>query len=115
MIAKPFFPYRPVISTSDIYALDKGHKWYPRRVAGGVSYLHKEDGPIYREFNEYGIVCYRTELFEDEVQQAIEYGQIPFAIRFLMQDAERLYTGCGYLGNIEVTVELRQVFQKKPI
>jgi len=113
VIAKPVFPYRPVISTSEIYALDKGYKWYPRRVAGGVSYLLKEDGSIYREFNEYGIVCYRTALSEAEGQQVIEYGQIPFAIKFLMQDAERLYTKCGYLGNIEVTAELRQVFGKK--
>ena len=113
VIAKPVFPYRPVISTSEIYALGEGYGWPPRRVAGGVCYLHKEESSIYREFNEYGIVCYRTELFEDEVQQAIEYGQIPFAIKFLMQDAEKLYTKCEYLGNIEVTAELRQVFEKK--
>ena len=113
VIAKPVYPYRPVISTADIYTLDEGHAWYPRRVAGGISYLHKDDGSICREFNEYGIVYYRTELFEDEVKQGIEYGQIPFPIKFLIKDAEKLYTRCEYLGNIEVTAELRQVFRKK--
>ena len=113
MIAKPVYPYRPVISTADIYALDGGYGWHPRRVAGGISYLHKEDGSICREINEYGIVYYRTALFEDEVKQSIEYGQIPFPIKFLIKDAEKLYTRCEYLGNIEVTAELRQVFEKK--
>ena len=113
VIAKPVYPYRPVISTADIYTLDEGHAWYPRRVAGGISYLHKDDGSICREFNEYGIVYYRTELFENEVKQGIEYGQIPVPIKFLIKDAEKLYTRCEYLGNIEVTAELRQVFRKK--
>ena len=113
VIAKPVYPYRPVISTADIYELDKGYAWHPRRVAGGISYLHKDDGSIYREFNEYGIAYYRTELIVDEVEQGIEYGQIPFPIKFLIQDAEKLYTKCEYLGNIEVTAQLRQVFEKK--
>ena len=113
VIAKPVYPYRPVISTSDIYELDKGHAWHPRRVAGGISYLHKEEGSIYREFNEYGIAYYRTELVVDEVEQGIEYGQILFPIKFLIKDAEKLYTKCEYLGNIEVTAQLRQVFGKK--
>ena len=113
VIAKPVYPYRPVISTADIYTLDEGHAWYPRRVAGGISYLHKDDGSIYREFNEYGVAYYRTALFDDEVKQSIEYGQIPFPIKFLIKDAEKLYMRCEYLGNIEVTAELRQVFGKK--
>ena len=44
VITKPVIPYRPVISTSEIYALDEGYAWYPRRVAGGISYLHKDAG-----------------------------------------------------------------------
>ena len=113
VIAKPVYPYRPVISTADIYALDEGHAWHPRRVAGGISYLHKDFGGIYREFNEYGIAYYRTELVEDEVEQGIEYGQILFPIKFLIKDAEKLYTRSEYLGNIEITVQLRQVIKKK--
>ena len=114
VIAKPVYPYRPVISTSDIYELDKGYAWHPRRVAGGISYLHKKkEGSIYREFNEYGIAYYRTELIVDEVEQGIEYGQILLPIKFLIKDAEKLYTKCEYLGNIEVTAQLRQVFEEK--
>ena len=113
VIAKPVIPYRPVISTSDIYALDEGYKWYPRRVAGGISYLNKEQGSIYREFNEYGIAYYRNRLFEDETQQAIEYGQFISPIKMVIEDAERLYGKCEYLGNIEITAQLRQIFGKK--
>ena len=113
VIAKPVIPYRPVISTSDLYALDEGHFWHPRRVAGGISYLHKDDGSIYREFNEYGIAYYRTELHEDLVKQAIEYGQFISPIKFLIEDAEKLYRKCEYLGDIEVTAQLREVLGKK--
>ena len=113
VIAKPVIPYRPVISTSEIYALDEGYAWHPRRVAGGISYLNKEQGSIYREFNEYGIAYYRTQLFEDETQQAIEYGQFISPIKFLIKDAEKLYRKCEYLGDIEVTAQLREVLGKK--
>ncbi|MCY4568668.1 MAG: ATP-binding protein [Candidatus Poribacteria bacterium] len=113
VIAKPVFPYRPVISTSDIYTLGEAYGSPPRRVAGGVSYFRKDDVSVYREFNEYGIVCYRTELFEDEVEQAIEYGRFLSPIQYLIEDAEKLYTKCEYLGNIEVTAKLRHVFGKK--
>ena len=113
VIAKPVIPYRPVISTSAIYALDEGHAWYPRRVTGGISYLHKDDGSIYREFNEYGIAYYRTALFEDDIRQAIEYGQMISPIKFLIEDAEKLYRKCEYLGDIEVTAQLREVLGEK--
>ena len=113
VITKPVIPYRPVISTSEIYALDEGYAWHPRRVAGGISYLHKDAGSIYREFNEYGIAYWRTELIEDETQQAIEYSQFISPIKFLIEDAEKLYNRCKYFGNIEVTAQLRQVFGKK--
>ena len=113
VIAKPVFPYRPVISTSDISALRLEGGGEPRKVAGGVSYFNIDDTSIYREFNEYGIVCYRTELVEDELEQAIEYGRFLSPIRYLIDDAEKLYTKSKYLGNIEVTAELRDVFGKK--
>lgn len=115
VITKPVLPYRPVISTSEIYALDEGYGWHPHRVAGGIYYLHTDSGSssIYREFNEYGIVYWRAKLIEDETQQAIEYGQFISPIKFLIEDAEKLYRKCEYLGNIEVTAQLRQVFKKK--
>ena len=113
VIAKPVIPYRPVISTSEIYALDEGYAWHPRRVTGGISYLNKEQGSIYREFNEYGIAYYRTKLFEDEIRQAIEYGQFISPIKFLIEDAEKFYRKCEYLGDIEVTAQLREVLGKK--
>ena len=113
VIAKPVIPYRPVISTSEIYALDEGHAWHPHRVTGGISYIDKEQGSIYREFNEYGIAYFRKQLFEDEIQQAIEYGQFIFPIKFLIASAKKLYRKCEYLGDIEVTAQLRQVFEKK--
>ena len=48
-----------------------------------------------------------------KLQQAIEYGQFISPIKFLIEDAEKLYNRCKYFGNIEVTAQLRQVFRKK--
>ena len=64
VVARPVFPYRPVIATADIYdfASKNGLVWndYSSRVAGGfsVSTIRHKDLYQYWELNEYGIVYY---------------------------------------------------------
>ena len=104
VIAKPVFPYRPVISALDIYKLHSAQPSPPKKVAGGVSYLYL--GRCH-ELNEYGIVYHRTTLGD------IDYGEFIRHIRYLIDQAKDIYKECKYLGNIEVTAQLQQVYNKK--
>ena len=56
LIARPMFPYRPVISTLDIYELYADRRYGISRVVGGIS---KHGSDAHLEVNEYGIVFYR--------------------------------------------------------
>lgn len=108
VIAQPIFPYRPVISTSDIYGLPNMEPWPPRRVAGGVFCSNQEN---FLELNEYGIVFHRTNLgcFNEG---SIEYGKFIQHIDYLISNARGLYRKCKYIGNIEVTAQLLDVYGK---
>ena len=109
VIAQPIFPYRPVISTSDIYELQNMEPWPPRRVAGGVSCFN----PVaFSELNEYGIAYYRTALISS-IAGDIEYGNFIQGIYYLISNARDLYKRCEYIGNIEVTAQLLGVYGKK--
>lgn len=68
VIAQPVYPYRPVITTSDIYELHEHVPFPPRKVAGGVANVRNDD--IFFELNEYGIVYHRRVL--PEYQQSNE-------------------------------------------
>ena len=111
VIAKPVFPYRPVISTLDIYKLHSAQQSPPRKVAGGVSYLNR--GRCH-ELNEYGIVYHRTTLGGFD-EGGIDYGEFIRHIKNLIEQAKDIYKECKYLGNIEVTAQLQQVYNKKLI
>lgn len=110
VIARPIFPYRPVISTSDIYELQSKQPSSPRRVAGGVAYL---DEGRYLELNEYGIVYQKTIMLIDPDEQGIEYGRFIRDMSLVLEDAKDFYEKCGYLGNIEVIAKLQEVLNKK--
>ncbi len=111
VIAKPVFPYRPVISREDIFQ----PSW--RRVEGGAYILPNNDYGDYRELNEYGIVYQRTAL-EPKVSQD---GSVPYwdfegflyRISDCLSLARDFYEKCEYTGNIECTVQLREVFGSK--
>ena len=108
VIVRPVFPYRPVISTSDIYNLPEWSNWSPRqRVTSGVYYL----SGVYKyyELNEYGIVYHKASLSCSDAQE-IEYGEFVRGITLLIEFAAELYKQCEYLGNIEIEVVLQQVF-----
>ena len=110
VIARPVFPYRPVISTSEIYELHARQSFPPRKVNGGVSYI-QEDRCF--ELNEYGVAYHRTILYEDENERGIDYGRFLFHIDYLIDLSKELYEKCQYIGNIMITAQLRQVFNKR--
>ena len=124
-IAHPVFPYRPVIATADIYyfASKNGLVWndHSSRVAGGFSVsTRRHNNPYeYWELNEYGIVYHRATLnrrtskFGREAEEHLDFRQIVSTIGELIQKAQSFYEGCEYLGNIEIEVQLREVFWEK--
>ena len=123
IIARPVFPYRPVISASDIYNLCETKLAPIRRVEGGISYV---GGPTrfesnrmqYFEFNEYGVVYRRivlSVLDDDCNHNVVDLSQFLFHIKGLIKDTMDLYKKCQYLGNIEISVKLQEVLDKRLI
>ena len=109
VIARPVFPYRPVISASDIYEALPIRPL--RRVEGGVSHIRSDE---YLELNEYGIVLHRIELSFSE-QREIDYTQFIYHINDSILRVRNLFYKCEYLGNIEVTARLQNVLRKELI
>ena len=64
----------------------------------------------YTELNEYGVAYQISEL--QDYEQEIEWDQFVESIAKLIKQASKLYKACGYLGNIEMSVQLRQVLDK---
>ena len=124
-IAHPVFPYRPIIATVDIYdfASKNGLLWddYSSRVAGGfsVSTIRHNNPYEYWELNKYGIVYHRatldrrTSTFAREAEEHLDFRQFVATIGELIQKAQSFYERCEYLGNIEITVQSREVFGEK--
>ena len=128
VIAHPVFPYRPVISTGEIYDFAENNKFLKphyasdsrSRVSGGffTRTLAKIDGAsyTYRELNEYGIVYQRFVLLKIPNQlssggeQYLTPDQFVRKIGELIHLSQSFYEKCEYSGLIEVTAQLRQVF-----
>ena len=109
VIAKPVFPYRPVISALDVYNLCKATGLFPlRRVEGGVSTVHPKE---YLEFNEYGVAYHKIALSISD-QQEINYSDFLFHLYRLIERSVTLYKRCEYLGNIEISARLQEVLDK---
>ena len=109
VIARPVFPYRPLISASKIYESHRGPLSPPRRVTGGhFCYDERE----YWELNEYGIVYNRVVLFIPR-DQGIEYRVFLYHINELIQHANKLYEDCKYQGNVEVTAHLQNILRRE--
>ena len=129
VIAHPVFPHRPIISPGDIYEFIRMNRSIPfndweghfgtRTVAGGVCFIGSTNNILYSELNEYGFVYRRETLFEeipkhsDEQEGYFHYRQFLLPVNELIRYARSLYEKCGYLGNIEITVQLEQVYMRK--
>ena len=111
VIMRPIFPNRPVISPSAIYEL-YNYMHGIKRVVGGVSCLSEPNYERNLEFNEYGIVYYRTALRPDE-QRPINVDDFIEGIDGALHPAKEFYPACDTLGNIEVSVQLQNVYGKE--
>lgn len=109
--ARPIYPYRPVISPTAIYELFEG--WaHVKRVTGGVACFVDRSSDLDLEINEYGIVYHRKRLSYSE-ERPITLGDFIYGIRYLLRATKELYNACDTLGNIEVNVQLKNVYEKK--
>ena len=129
VVAHPVFPHRPLMSTGEIYEFIKTDNSFPfnnretnfgtRRVAGGVCFIGSTSDIPYSELNEYGFVYRRETLYREivsygnEQQECLNYRQFIRTIKELIQETQSFYTECGYLGNIEITVQLQHVRMEK--
>lgn len=124
VIARPVFPYRPIISTGNIFefACQNRLQWrYSSRVVGGF-YASTEKGREsyrYMELNEYGIVYrgrtlpkVKSEIFVHD-EETLVCPNFVSAIHELIQIAQPFYEKCEYAGNIEITAHLRHALYEK--
>ena len=111
VIARPVYPYRPVISPTAIYELFE--RWvYVKRVTGGVACFLEPSSDLDLEINEYGIVYHRRKLSYSE-ERPITLGNFINCIRHLFRATKELYNACDALGNIEVVAQLKNVYGRK--
>ena len=128
VIARPVFPYRPIISTGEIYDFAKNDDFLRSydslvsrsRVAGGLftRTLSGMDGSsyTYRELNEYGIVYQRSILRKIPTNWQPNRGcylmpeQFVWKIGELIRLTQSFYEKCEYTGYIELKAQLRQIF-----
>ncbi|MYF54266.1 ATP-binding protein [Candidatus Poribacteria bacterium] len=117
VIAQPIYPYRPVITKSDIYELHERQSFPPRKVAGGIADVRNDN--TFLEMNEFGIVYHRRILPEHQQLNehreftgvALNYCEFIRTIRFLIYHAMMLYEKCEYVGNIMVSAKLQNVIR----
>ena len=123
VIARPVFPHRPIISTGDIYefAREADLSWiYSSRVVGGWVASTRRHPLFYSywELNEYGIVYHRHHLDKIDQYSNSNEGKYVDVRRFVweigrtIEKATSLYKKCGYLGAVDITVQLREVFDE---
>ena len=134
VIARPVFPYRPVISTGDIHNFAMENRFFGTnlsKVAGGVAEGfsprtltrgdHDSDSYTYLELNEYGIIYNRSALIRESSRIPVDgnngtyliFPEFVWKIGTLIHQGRFFYEKCGYLGNIEITAKLRQIFGEK--
>ena len=127
VIVRPVFPYRPLISTGDIYNFATENDLignYSSRVAGGVAgeiappTMPASDSGNYWELNEYGIVYDKIVLGRIDSSTRDYRGQFLSGLRFsdlvqrigrLINRAQSFYKKSQYFGHVEVAAQLKQV------
>ena len=127
VIVRPVFPYRPLISTGDIFnfATENGLVGnYSSRVAGGVAggiappTMLASDSSYYWELNEYGIVYEKIVLRRIDSRTRDHNGRFLVGLHFLdlvqqirklINRAQSFYKKSEYFGHVEVTAQLKRV------
>ena len=131
LVASPVFPYRPLISPSDIYEYIRVKQVIPfndvapdcgtRQVIGGVCYVMASR---YQEINEHGVIYMSEKLHkrsfdvvhgqkDDEQNQYLEFRPLLENHFKLIEIAKDFYQRYDYLGEIEITATLRHVGGEK--
>lgn len=119
LIARPVFPYRRLISPSEIYEYMRASQFIPfndsasdfgtRQVIGGVCFV----GPTvpYWEINEHGIIYLREKLIpeNDKQNKNLEFRELLKNHCELVEVATDFYRTRQYLGDVEITAKLRDV------
>ena len=136
LLARPVFPYRPLISPLEIYEFMRVHPLIPfteaisdfgtRKVTGGVCYIQRRYPPDFWELNEYGIMYHRTALSREpfhgtqglgdgdiDEEKYLDSEDIGRNIYVFLGNAKDFFQKCQYLGNVEITVKLREVLGEK--
>lgn len=108
VIARPVFPYRPVISSQVIWNLYK--EWNGmRRVPGGICREVESVIGKTSQLNEYGFVYHKMTFHERNPYPLIGVIDFRNVIDEFMHIAEVFYGNCDFLGNIEVSAQLKNV------
>ena len=109
IIARPVFPYRPVIShgkISDLFI----DRYGSRRVPGGICIESAGQSPgRITQFHENGIVYHKEELGENDTDRTLTFYVFLSVFYNFMDYAKDFYSGCDYSGNIEVSAEIKNV------
>lgn len=132
IVARPVFPYRPIVSPSKIFEFIDIHAFIPtnpsesnfgrRNVAGGACFMGNKGHSSYWELNEYGIVYERAALSlvpwrnpggigneSRATRHHLDADGIGAAVFNFIWLAKDFFQACKYLGNIEITVRLREI------
>ena len=110
IIARPVFPYRPVISSGTIWKSYQKEWNGIRRVPGGIC-LEDVESPLAKtsQINEYGIVYHKMAFHENDPYPTLSFIAFRNIIDEFLAITEDFYSECDYLGNIEVGAELKNV------
>ena len=136
LIARPVFPYRPVITAPEIHeymvldpaipTTDRNIDLMTRRVTGGVRHVDDRNGFSYTEWNEYGIF-YRREIlswkpwldYNTSSNSPVDTGNyldaddIAASIFKHIGTSKYFLQRCKYFGNIEISVRIFHIYRRK--
>ena len=132
LLAQPVFPYRPLISPSEIYEFMDVSPLIPfaeadsnigrRNVTGGVCFMGDRSRLTYWELNEYGIIYRRETLSREPWRNRVNIGNessragkhldaddVALRVFQFLWFTKDFFQKCEYFGNIEVTIRMRDV------
>jgi len=124
----PVFPYQPIISLDDMFSFGDQHPYVskgyslndPQRIMDGIcKFYGSTDNFSYQEVNQYGLVFIVEALDKSKSQwKSSRQGEEKLFIRLTrfiliiaqaLKLAESFLNRCGYLGNLEVKVSVRNI------
>ena len=132
LLARPVFPYRPLISPSEIYEFMDVSPLLPfgeadsnfgrRNVTGGVCFMDDRSRLTYWELNEYGIIYERETLkreqwgnrggFGNETSRTgkhLDADDVALRVFQFLWFTKDFFQKCEYFGNIEITIRMREI------